>query len=162
MMWMLNRCCTALLRQWWQGGESLHMLVRTASSPKYLQSKASWLHGCGMYRHRGPMDPCYKTLVNFKIPYEQMGMEINWEKRGGNQSVTAKEKLVFAMDSEWRVGMSCDCCLPENLACPRKAQKRGKRGWGTAQWTECSACRFESRSLDSFSIHCKPATQRGS
>lgn len=127
------------------------MFVRTASSPKYLQSKASWLHGCGMYRHRGPMVPSYKTLVNFKIPYEQMGMEINWEKRGGNQSVTAKEKSVFAMASdEWKVGVLCDCCLAENLACPRKAQRHGKRGWGMAQWTECSACRLESRGLDSF------------
>lgn len=29
-----------------------------------------------------------------------MGMEINWEKRGGNQSVTAKEKPVFAVAYE--------------------------------------------------------------
>lgn len=63
---------------------------------------------------------------------------------------TAKEKSVFAMASDEWMGVLCDCCLAENLACPRKAQRHGKRGWGMAQWTECSACRLESRGLDSF------------
>lgn len=39
--------------------------------------------------------------------------------------MTAKEKPVFAVAyEEWKVGVLCDCCLAENFACPRKAQKQ--------------------------------------
>lgn len=72
--------------------------------------------------------------------------------------MTAKGKPVFAVAyEEWKVGVLCDCCLAESHACPRKAQKQKEmQGNGSVDRV------LESRSLDSFSIHCKPAIRRGS